>query len=311
MSREGFVEKTRDEIRSSLGILHTKRTLVGNEFFRGVSGGERKRVSLAEVMAGQVSIRHRKSFINQQVSLKLTKAVYRVLCNVGTNQAEGLTPVPRSILPKVCAALPMNSGRRSSPLFIKQETLSTINLTRLWWLQLGGQSTMARVIWRVLTSRRWDLCMAVVRLMFIYLFWCLHLIDMHFLQIRMVHTTIQTQTAVRTTTAAMVMPCTPLHLPRLSATRSLTTMGNELVTNMPRKEWTILFWRVCADLPGIGTFQTEVTENWPGLAWRATTWYETQERKAKNDQNIYIFALGLRWTNFLVLHWSPSFVTCN
>ncbi|KAJ5863488.1 hypothetical protein N7455_007556 [Penicillium solitum] len=53
MSREGFVEKTRDEIRSSLGILHTKRTLVGNEFFRGVSGGERKRVSLAEVMAGQ------------------------------------------------------------------------------------------------------------------------------------------------------------------------------------------------------------------------------------------------------------------
>ncbi|KAJ5747534.1 uncharacterized protein N7511_009230 [Penicillium nucicola] len=53
MTREAFVEKTRDEILSSLGILHTKRTLVGNEFVRGVSGGERKRVSLAEVMAGQ------------------------------------------------------------------------------------------------------------------------------------------------------------------------------------------------------------------------------------------------------------------
>lgn len=65
MSRDAFVEKTRDEILSSLGILHTKRTLVGNEFVRGVSGGERKRVSLAEVMAGQVSIRHRKAFINQ------------------------------------------------------------------------------------------------------------------------------------------------------------------------------------------------------------------------------------------------------
>lgn len=132
MSREGFVEKTRNEILNSLGILHTKRTLVGNEFVRGVSGGERKRVSLVEVMAGQVSIRHRKSFINQKVSLKLTKTVYRVLCNVGTNQPEGLTPVPRSILLKVCAALPMNSGRRSSSLFIKQETLSTIDLTRLW-----------------------------------------------------------------------------------------------------------------------------------------------------------------------------------
>lgn len=65
MSRDAFVEKTRDEILSSLGILHTKRTLVGNEFVRGVSGGERKRVSLAEVMAGQVSIRHHKAFINQ------------------------------------------------------------------------------------------------------------------------------------------------------------------------------------------------------------------------------------------------------
>ncbi|KAJ5357977.1 hypothetical protein N7541_005135 [Penicillium brevicompactum] len=56
MSRDAFVEKTRDEILSSLGILHTKRTLVGNEFVRGVSGGERKRVSLAEVMAGQSSV---------------------------------------------------------------------------------------------------------------------------------------------------------------------------------------------------------------------------------------------------------------
>ncbi|KAJ5688476.1 hypothetical protein N7536_011095 [Penicillium majusculum] len=61
MSREGFVEKTRDEIRSSLGILHTKRILVGNEFVRGVSGGERKRVSLAEVMAGQFRARFSKS----------------------------------------------------------------------------------------------------------------------------------------------------------------------------------------------------------------------------------------------------------
>jgi ABC-type multidrug transport system ATPase subunit len=54
VSDKGFVEKMRDEILGSLGILHTKKTLVGNEFVRGVSGGERKRVSLAEVMAGQV-----------------------------------------------------------------------------------------------------------------------------------------------------------------------------------------------------------------------------------------------------------------
>jgi ABC-type multidrug transport system ATPase subunit len=52
--REDFVQERRTGILQSLGIEHTKKTLVGNEFIRGVSGGERKRVSLAEVMAGQV-----------------------------------------------------------------------------------------------------------------------------------------------------------------------------------------------------------------------------------------------------------------
>ena len=55
-NRKDYVQEKRDGILESLGIPHTKKTLVGNEFIRGVSGGERKRVSLAEVMAGQVSI---------------------------------------------------------------------------------------------------------------------------------------------------------------------------------------------------------------------------------------------------------------
>ncbi|KAG2419095.1 hypothetical protein HFD88_002199 [Aspergillus terreus] len=52
-NRDDFVQEKRDGILDSLAIPHTKKTLVGNEFIRGVSGGERKRVSLAEVMAGQ------------------------------------------------------------------------------------------------------------------------------------------------------------------------------------------------------------------------------------------------------------------
>lgn len=54
--RKEFVSQKRDDILNSLGIGHTKKTLVGNEFIRGVSGGERKRVSLAEVLAGQVCL---------------------------------------------------------------------------------------------------------------------------------------------------------------------------------------------------------------------------------------------------------------
>lgn len=39
-----------DMLLSMLNITHTRNTVVGNEFLRGVSGGERKRVSIAEMM---------------------------------------------------------------------------------------------------------------------------------------------------------------------------------------------------------------------------------------------------------------------
>jgi len=51
VSREEFSVEVRDLLLRMLNISHTKSTLVGNEFVRGVSGGERKRVSIAEMMA--------------------------------------------------------------------------------------------------------------------------------------------------------------------------------------------------------------------------------------------------------------------
>lgn len=48
--------ETRDSILDSLGIGHTRTTLLGNEFIRGVSGGERKRVSIAECLATSASV---------------------------------------------------------------------------------------------------------------------------------------------------------------------------------------------------------------------------------------------------------------
>ena len=38
------------------GITHTSKTLVGNEYVRGVSGGERKRVSIAETLATKSTV---------------------------------------------------------------------------------------------------------------------------------------------------------------------------------------------------------------------------------------------------------------
>ncbi|RAH69716.1 putative ABC multidrug transporter [Aspergillus aculeatinus CBS 121060] len=48
MSRQEYATHLRDVIMSIFGISHTINTKVGNDFVRGVSGGERKRVTIAE-----------------------------------------------------------------------------------------------------------------------------------------------------------------------------------------------------------------------------------------------------------------------
>ncbi|KAG2418795.1 hypothetical protein HFD88_001896 [Aspergillus terreus] len=45
-----------DALLKMFGVTHTKNTLVGNEYVRGVSGGERKRVSIAETLATKSSV---------------------------------------------------------------------------------------------------------------------------------------------------------------------------------------------------------------------------------------------------------------
>ncbi|KAL6232486.1 hypothetical protein BDW75DRAFT_247119 [Aspergillus navahoensis] len=56
LSGEAYRQQVKDFLLRSMGIEHTANTLVGNEYVRGVSGGERKRVSIIECMASQGSI---------------------------------------------------------------------------------------------------------------------------------------------------------------------------------------------------------------------------------------------------------------
>ncbi|EWZ81308.1 ATPase [Fusarium oxysporum f. sp. radicis-lycopersici 26381] len=48
IDRETFISHSRDVVMAMFGISHTVNTKVGNEYVRGVSGGERKRVTIAE-----------------------------------------------------------------------------------------------------------------------------------------------------------------------------------------------------------------------------------------------------------------------
>ncbi|KAL9050906.1 MAG: hypothetical protein Q9206_004901, partial [Seirophora lacunosa] len=45
-----------DALLKMFGISHTSKTLVGNEYVRGISGGERKRVSIAETLATKSTV---------------------------------------------------------------------------------------------------------------------------------------------------------------------------------------------------------------------------------------------------------------
>ncbi|ODV97096.1 hypothetical protein PACTADRAFT_48852 [Pachysolen tannophilus NRRL Y-2460] len=56
ISREKYITTMRDLWCTVFGLTHTLNTRVGNDFVRGVSGGERKRVSIAEAMATQGKI---------------------------------------------------------------------------------------------------------------------------------------------------------------------------------------------------------------------------------------------------------------
>jgi len=56
MTSEQFNVEVEKLLMRMLNISHTKDTLVGDEFVRGVSGGERKRVSIAEMMATRARV---------------------------------------------------------------------------------------------------------------------------------------------------------------------------------------------------------------------------------------------------------------
>ncbi|KAF6827841.1 ABC multidrug transporter [Colletotrichum plurivorum] len=77
-STEELRAETRDFLLQSMGIEHTFDTKVGNEFVRGVSGGERKRVSIIECMATRGSVfcwDNSTRGLDASTALEYTKAV--------------------------------------------------------------------------------------------------------------------------------------------------------------------------------------------------------------------------------------------
>ena len=56
MSRDDYIEGFTNTLSTIFGLRHVLGTKVGNAAIRGVSGGERKRVSIAEMMATRAHV---------------------------------------------------------------------------------------------------------------------------------------------------------------------------------------------------------------------------------------------------------------
>lgn len=56
VSRKEYTKTVRDVLATTFGLRHTYNTKVGNDYIRGVSGGERKRVSIAETIASRANV---------------------------------------------------------------------------------------------------------------------------------------------------------------------------------------------------------------------------------------------------------------
>ncbi|KAL3477459.1 ABC transporter Cdr4 [Aspergillus californicus] len=56
ITKKEYATHMRDVVMTMLGLSHTVNTCVGNDYVRGVSGGERKRVSIAEAILSQAPL---------------------------------------------------------------------------------------------------------------------------------------------------------------------------------------------------------------------------------------------------------------
>ncbi|KAJ4289885.1 hypothetical protein N0V90_011218 [Kalmusia sp. IMI 367209] len=56
VSRREYIKTTRKILLATFGLNHTAQTRVGNDFVRGVSGGERRRVSIAEMLLARACV---------------------------------------------------------------------------------------------------------------------------------------------------------------------------------------------------------------------------------------------------------------
>ncbi|KAL8690937.1 MAG: hypothetical protein Q9218_003730 [Villophora microphyllina] len=113
-SDKDFQQEYRDFLLKSMGITHTSSTKVGNEFIRGVSGGERKRVSIIETLATRGSVfcwDNSTRGLDANTALQYTKAVRAMTDVVGLTSIVSLYQAGNGIYDLFDKVLVLDQGK--------------------------------------------------------------------------------------------------------------------------------------------------------------------------------------------------------
>ncbi|KAF2021680.1 ABC-transporter [Aaosphaeria arxii CBS 175.79] len=115
ISRKKFIETTRDILLATFGLKHAANTRVGNDFVRGVSGGERRRVSIAEMLLTRACVTcwdNPTRGLDSSTSLDFAKAL-RVATNLTDNVSVSALYQPGDALAEIYdKVLLLHEGRQ-------------------------------------------------------------------------------------------------------------------------------------------------------------------------------------------------------
>lgn len=110
-----FQQEQRDFLLKSMGISHTDGTRVGNEFIRGVSGGERKRLSIIETLATRASIMcwdNSTRGLDASTALEYTKAIRAMTDVLGLTSIVSLYQAGNGIYDLFDKVLVLDEGKQ-------------------------------------------------------------------------------------------------------------------------------------------------------------------------------------------------------
>jgi ATP-binding cassette subfamily G (WHITE) protein 2 (PDR) len=113
-TREEYANKTVEELVSTYGLGHTVNTQVGNDFIRGVSGGERKRVSIAEMRLTGCSVScwdQSTRGLDSQTALEFVKSL-RTDAETGSCHVASLYQVSDALLLEFDRVMVLYEGRQ-------------------------------------------------------------------------------------------------------------------------------------------------------------------------------------------------------